>query len=71
MKYYSRKVDNGWATQIIEVTDENKFNKIYFVEHGNGEHYGFTPNDFDIGKDVKRGFYAHCGFKRFYPSDNF
>lgn len=69
MKYYSRKIDNGWAKQIIQVTEDNKFYKIYFEEIGSGYHKGFEPNDFEIGKKVQRGFYAKYGFTRFYPSE--
>ena len=71
MKYYSRKVDNGCATQIVEVTDEKVFNDIFFIENGGGNHYGFYPKGFEVGETMKRGFLKYNGFKHFYPSDNF
>jgi len=71
MKYYSRKVDNGCAIQIIEVTDEKIFNDIYFIENGNGNHYGLIPKCFEIGQKMVRGFLKYNGFKHFYPSDSF
>ena len=71
MRYYSRKVDNGCATQIVEVTDEKVFNDIFFIENGGGNHYGFYPKWFEVGETMKRGFLKYNGFKHFYPSDNF
>lgn len=71
MRYYRRKIDNGWAIQILEVDDYNAFSDLYFVENGNGYHYGFVPRDYEVGKKVPLGFFTKHGFRRFYPSNRF
>ena len=60
-KNYSRKVDNGCAIQIIEVTD-GKFSDISFIEDGNGSHSEFIPKGFKIGQKMVRGFLKNNGF---------
>jgi hypothetical protein len=69
-KFYKRKVDNGWANQIISVTN-GVFERITFEELGNGQHYGFIPNTFEVGKKMPHGFLKQFGFKEFKPSENF
>ena len=69
-KFYKRKVDNGWANQILEV-ENGVFGRLTFEELGNGYHYGFVPNDYEEGKQIPKGFFSKYGFKQFYPSNNF